>query len=132
MFLFLEEDEVKASVSALAFLLSNAAKYGVLEGTLANELQQLGLPREHTQALCRVFSERADALTAEARRRGLRTSRLISAQIKPLATNTHSQLSLTYWSATTDLTCTKTFTVSKDNLTLLLHGEIFSFFHSLY
>lgn len=115
------EEEMKASLAALSFLLSNAAKYGISEATFANELQQLGLPREHSLALCRVFSERSAALTAEGQNRSLRTSRLVDAKARRHGTSTI--LTLTYWSALTDCTSTKEITVSNDSLTLLLHGK---------
>lgn len=50
-----DEEGVKATLSALTIILTQAAKYGVTEATLDNELQQIGFPREHSQALCRVY-----------------------------------------------------------------------------
>ena len=43
--LIAEEGDVKASIAALHFILSSAAKYSVDGESLANELQQLGLPK---------------------------------------------------------------------------------------
>jgi len=40
-----EESDVKASLAALTFILSSAAKYSVDGESLDNELQQLGLPK---------------------------------------------------------------------------------------
>ena len=37
--------DVKASIAALTFILSSAAKYDCEDETLSNELQQLGLPK---------------------------------------------------------------------------------------
>ena len=40
-----ETGDIKASIAALTFILSCAAKYDVDAETLSNELQQLGLPK---------------------------------------------------------------------------------------
>jgi len=34
------------------------------EGALENELQQLGLPKEHSSSLCRAFKDKREALKA--------------------------------------------------------------------
>lgn len=58
----LEPPDIKAVVSALHFILCSAARYNVPEDTLAFELQQLGLPREHTEALTHALREGRAAL----------------------------------------------------------------------
>ena len=40
-----EESDIKASIAALSFILSSAAKHSVDGDSLDNELQQLGLPK---------------------------------------------------------------------------------------
>jgi hypothetical protein len=52
-----ENSDVKASIAALSFILSSAAKYGVDGDSLSNELQQLGLPREHSISLHKVYED---------------------------------------------------------------------------
>eukprot|EP00299_Pterocystis_sp_00344_P012844 c6224_g1_i1.p1 GENE.c6224_g1_i1~~c6224_g1_i1.p1 ORF type:complete len:204 (+),score=62.24 c6224_g1_i1:36-647(+) len=54
------EGEVKASVAALKFIYSSAARFDVSPTTLAKELQQLGLPKEHSDGLCKGFSDRKE------------------------------------------------------------------------
>lgn len=49
--------DVKASIAALSFILSSAAKYRVDGDSLSNELQQLGLPKEHSVALCKTYAD---------------------------------------------------------------------------
>ena len=44
-----ETSDVKASVAAIAFILSSAAKHSVDGSSLDNELQQLGLPKGKTK-----------------------------------------------------------------------------------
>ncbi|XP_046687473.1 COMM domain-containing protein 4-like [Homalodisca vitripennis] len=99
LFAVTDEDEVKATVSALTYILTSAAKYGVSEAILCNELQQIGFPREHGQALCRVYSDQVTALTGHLRKVSLRTARLVD--VKTKARGTHCDLTLTYWSAET-------------------------------
>ena len=41
----LDAEDMKASVAAVQFILSSAAKYSTDSETLSNELQQLGLPK---------------------------------------------------------------------------------------
>uniref|UniRef100_A0A7S3F4N2 COMM domain-containing protein n=1 Tax=Haptolina ericina TaxID=156174 RepID=A0A7S3F4N2_9EUKA len=53
----LREEDVQAVVAALNFILTSAARHDVDAGTLGDELQQLGLPREHTDALVNAFSK---------------------------------------------------------------------------
>ena len=40
-----EESDIKASIAAISFILSSAAKHSVFGQSLDNELQQLGLPK---------------------------------------------------------------------------------------
>lgn len=52
-----ELSDVKASIAALSLILSSAAKYSVDGDSLSNELQQLGLPKEHSVSLCKTYAE---------------------------------------------------------------------------
>ncbi|KAJ7516389.1 hypothetical protein O6H91_03G120900 [Diphasiastrum complanatum] len=54
--------DAKACVAALHFFLSNAARFDVDDGILSRELQQLGLPKEHSDYLCRPYEENKSAL----------------------------------------------------------------------
>lgn len=44
-------------MSCIRFLLVNAARFNTDETTFSTELQQLGLPTEHSTAICRVFKD---------------------------------------------------------------------------
>lgn len=70
---FLEIGDMKACVAALSFILSSSARYGVEEDALNNELQQLGLPKEHATALCKIYSENVSALVEKAAAESLRS-----------------------------------------------------------
>jgi len=75
-----ETGDIKASIAALTFIISCAAKYDVDAETLANELQQLGLPKEHTTSLCKSYSDAHSKLQEHFRQISLRVSRLDSVQ----------------------------------------------------
>ncbi|XP_068082179.1 COMM domain-containing protein 4 isoform X2 [Anabrus simplex] len=67
-----EIGDAKAAVAALTFIMTSSAQHGVDEEALNSELQQLGLPREHSLALCRVYSEQLSILTQVLRASSLR------------------------------------------------------------
>ena len=56
------DSDMKASVASLHFILSKAAGHGVDDATLFKELQQLGLPKEHSESVCRPYRERGGQL----------------------------------------------------------------------
>mmetsp|Transcript_3462 Transcript_3462/g.12482 ORF Transcript_3462/g.12482 Transcript_3462/m.12482 type:complete len:212 (-) Transcript_3462:103-738(-) len=51
------DSDMKASVASLHFILSHAAGHAVDDVTLVKELQQLGLPKEHSESVCRPYRE---------------------------------------------------------------------------
>ncbi|XP_011290461.1 COMM domain-containing protein 4 [Musca domestica] len=68
-----DEDEVKAltssvsadgktAVACIHFLLNNAARHNASELVFNEEIQQLGLPKEHAAAMCSVLTEHATAI----------------------------------------------------------------------
>lgn len=71
-----ESGDIKASVAVLSFILSNAAKYDVDSESLSSELQQLGLPKEHTISLCKSYEDKHTALQDKLRETSLRLGRL--------------------------------------------------------
>lgn len=48
---------VKSAISCIRFLLINATRFHADETTFSTELQQLGLPTEHSTAICRVYTD---------------------------------------------------------------------------
>lgn len=50
-------DVPKAAVACLKFLLINAVRFDTDSATFNEELQQLGLPKEHANAICKVQDE---------------------------------------------------------------------------
>lgn len=53
----LELNDIKACVALLEFILKSSAKYNVNNDTLSSELQQLGLPKEHSTSICKVYED---------------------------------------------------------------------------
>ena len=70
------EGDVQAAVAALHFILTGAAKHDVEEGALAKELEQLGVPREHSDAVCKPYAKDKEAMRARLTRTTLSVDRL--------------------------------------------------------
>lgn len=71
-----ESGDIKASVAVLSFILSSAAKHDVDSDSLSSELQQLGLPKEHTTGLCKSYEDKHIALQEKLKESSLRLGRL--------------------------------------------------------
>jgi len=72
----LDAQDVKAVCAALQYILGSAARYNVEQDVLSHELQQLGLPREHTDGVVKAYSEGRVAMQEHARTQSLRQPRL--------------------------------------------------------
>eukprot|EP00250_Pteridium_aquilinum_P007201 c16974_g1_i1 orf=127-684(-) len=57
--------DLKACVALVHFIVTSAAKFNLNEDILSKELQQLGLPKEHSNALCVPFHDKKDELQAK-------------------------------------------------------------------
>ncbi|XP_033105873.1 COMM domain-containing protein 4-like [Anneissia japonica] len=75
-----ETSDVKAAIAALNFIFNSATKYDVDGDSLSNELQQLGLPKEHASSLCRSYQDKKSVLEKKFREQSLRLSRLESVE----------------------------------------------------
>ncbi|XP_029601171.1 COMM domain-containing protein 4 [Salmo trutta] len=71
-----ESGDIKASVAVLTFIFTSAAKHDVDSESLSSELQQLGLPKEHTTGLCKSYEDKHIALQEKLRESSLRLGRL--------------------------------------------------------
>ncbi|XP_043210377.1 COMM domain-containing protein 4-like [Amphibalanus amphitrite] len=58
----LTEQEQRAAVAVLQYILESAVRHSVATDQLEQELQQLGLPREHTASLGRVLDQQRHPL----------------------------------------------------------------------
>lgn len=63
---------MKACVATLSQIFTSATRYAVEEDVLNRELQQLGFPKEHATALCKVYNENLTAFTENLAKRSLR------------------------------------------------------------
>lgn len=125
-----ESGDIKASIAVLSFILSNAAKHDVDSESLSSELQQLGLPKEHTTGLCKSYEEKHNALQEKLRESSLRLGRLeavnwrvdytlSSSELKEVNEPT-IQLRLQSQNPETDSTETTVISVSADKFRVLL------------
>ncbi|CAK9800305.1 COMM domain-containing protein 4 [Anthophora quadrimaculata] len=78
-----ELNDAKAMVAALELIFTSSARYAVSAADLSSELQQLGLPREHSAALAKLHTEFSPQITATLSSQSLRVSRLSSIQVLP-------------------------------------------------
>lgn len=74
--------DIKATVAAIAFVVTNATRYRVDAEALNAELQQLGLPKENSDGISRPFRIHRDKLTAQAAADSLRLPRVCSAAVR--------------------------------------------------
>uniref|UniRef100_A0A8C2IUT3 COMM domain containing 4 n=1 Tax=Cyprinus carpio TaxID=7962 RepID=A0A8C2IUT3_CYPCA len=87
-----ESGDIKASIAVLSFILSSAAKHDVDSESLSSELQQLGLPKEHTTGLCKSYEDKHIALQEKLRESSLRLGRLEAVNWRVDYTLSSSQL----------------------------------------
>eukprot|EP00049_Salpingoeca_infusionum_P018472 m.357378 g.357378 ORF g.357378 m.357378 type:complete len:202 (+) comp17810_c0_seq1:178-783(+) len=68
--------DLETFVAGVSFIVRSAARFNVDTQTLSDELQQLGLPKEHSQAICRAYEGNADAIRAVLSKQSLELWRL--------------------------------------------------------
>ncbi|XP_071871491.1 COMM domain-containing protein 4 [Bombus fervidus] len=76
-----ELNDAKAMVAALELIFTSSARYGVSAADLSSELQQLGLPREHSAAIARLHTDHCPQITAALSSQSLRVSSLSSIEV---------------------------------------------------
>ena len=74
----ISESELKACISSLNFILTNAAKHDVEASVLITEIQQLGLPKNLSEIIQESFAGSKEAAQAAFRESGLRLPRMES------------------------------------------------------
>ncbi|KAH8294419.1 hypothetical protein KR054_012495, partial [Drosophila jambulina] len=55
-------NEGKTAVACIHFMLINATRYSCTESIFGEEIQQLGLPKDHAAAMCRVLQKHSAAI----------------------------------------------------------------------
>lgn len=78
------EEEVRACIAALDFIFVSAARYDTTPDVVSNELQQLGLPKEHSSSLCKVYSDNSTKLKESLSHKSLRINRLKQVSASPI------------------------------------------------
>ncbi|XP_071824963.1 COMM domain-containing protein 4-like [Apostichopus japonicus] len=126
-----EIGDVKASIAALTFILSSAVKHNVDGESLSNELQQLGLPKEHSTALCKTYEGKRDDVRRKFKDQSFRVSRLDGVDWRVdyvvSSSNLHEvnvpsiQLQLQIANPDTETTDTSAFTVSANKFRVFLN-----------
>nr|CAD7259592.1 unnamed protein product [Timema shepardi] len=130
-----EVGDVKASVAAVEFILTSSSRHDVEEDVLSSELQQLGLPREHSTSLVRVYSDNLAAFTSKLKSESLRFSRLEDVRwrvdfvsrssrhyIDPDIPEPEVTISLRVWDSLAGQHKMHKFTTTGDMVALLLEG----------
>eukprot|EP00744_Colponema_vietnamica_P003134 GILI01004844.1.p1 GENE.GILI01004844.1~~GILI01004844.1.p1 ORF type:complete len:183 (-),score=22.89 GILI01004844.1:33-581(-) len=85
--------EMEAAVAALRFILFNSGKFDVDDTILCKELQQLGLPKENSEALAKPYREKKDLLREKLAHATLSLPRVVESQCFGTSTNVEIKLS---------------------------------------
>lgn len=72
--------DLKACMACLSFIVSSTVRYNANSTALQSELQQLGLPREHSTSIKRVVDDQTAELTNHFKKQSLKgiTSLIVS------------------------------------------------------
>ena len=70
--------DIKGAIAAVHFMITNAAKHDLDELSFVQEIQQLGLPKENSDAIARQFRDNKDSLRASLAKDSYRISKLLS------------------------------------------------------
>ncbi|XP_017478413.1 PREDICTED: COMM domain-containing protein 4 [Rhagoletis zephyria] len=73
----------KSAVACIHFLLINASRHAVSESVFSEEIQQLGLPKEHAASMCRVLATNVTAIRQRLRDKAFRINELSSIRYIP-------------------------------------------------
>lgn len=71
--------DIKGAIAAVHFMLTNSAKFDLDEKSLVQEIQQLGLPKENTEAISKLYREQKDNLREKFAENSYRVSKLLCA-----------------------------------------------------
>jgi len=126
----LEWNDVKAAVAALHYILTNSAKHGVKIEELSDEIQQLGLPKEHATGLGKVYSDHSTAVRSRLKEKGLklnclekvdwRVDYVLGSSAEPEASQPEVHMRLNLRDADSDALTPLGFSMDPDQCRLLL------------
>ncbi|KAB0791511.1 hypothetical protein PPYR_03311 [Photinus pyralis] len=86
---------LKACIACVSFIISSTARYNCDHGVLFTELQQLGLPREHSMSFKKVMDEYGTALVNQLRSASLTVNKLQGASVEVDGTTQLTNLRIT-------------------------------------
>lgn len=66
------DSDLKACIACLRFIIFSTCKFQCGTSALLSELQQLGLPREHSSSIKKVIDEKQDSITEILKSSGLK------------------------------------------------------------
>eukprot|EP01041_Mallomonas_annulata_P007488 gene7487-15327_t len=72
--------DLKGAISAIHFIITSAAKYDIDDISLLQEIQQLGLHKEHSDIIAMAFKEKKNVLRSQLAEDSYRISKLLSTQ----------------------------------------------------
>ncbi|XP_067648580.1 COMM domain-containing protein 4 [Eurosta solidaginis] len=78
----------KSAVACIHFLLINASRHAVTETVFSEEIQQLGLPKEHAAAMCRVLAANVTAIRQRLQDKAFKINELTSVRYMPPSPDT--------------------------------------------
>ncbi|XP_063975086.1 COMM domain-containing protein 4 [Diachasmimorpha longicaudata] len=117
----LEFEDAKAIIAALELILMSSVRYGVNATDLSSELQQLGLPREHSVAIGRLHTDNFNSILDSLTSQSLRSSHLSAGEILPSDEGTSSFIKMSLKLKKLDGTETSTsINVPKSQVPVLL------------
>lgn len=64
--------DLKACIACLSFIITSAVRFNCNSSALHSELQQLGLPREHSTSVKRVVDDYCEELTSHFNKQSLK------------------------------------------------------------
>lgn len=72
--------DIRGSIAVIHFMIMNAARFDLDESSLLQEIQQLGLPKENSEAVARQFREHKDLLRTQLAEDSYRIAKLLSTE----------------------------------------------------
>lgn len=114
-----QQNDLELCFSALQFIVKSACSHDVGVEIINDELQQLGLPKEHAQALCKLYAGEFDKIRQSLAKQYLRLNSISSAHCSS-STEGIVKMDLGVRSALDDSITDYSVLASKERLSLLL------------
>ncbi|XP_014213653.1 COMM domain-containing protein 4 isoform X2 [Copidosoma floridanum] len=119
----IELDNVKALIAALDMIFKSSSRNSVSPADLSSELQQLGLPREHSTIVSRLHTDNCAQITVLLTEQSLRINRVSSIEIVPAENSPSAKMILKTVHTPGDNEHETLINIPKEKLSYLL-GEL--------